>query len=54
MLAASDSWVKYQVDPKRGNVMKGMTHVISRDGFKLYDSYNPEARMGFMQYTYIT
>ena len=45
MLAASDAWVKYWIDPKRGNVMKELTHVMSRDGFKPYDSYNPEARM---------
>jgi len=45
MLAASDSWVKYWVHPKRGDVMKGLTNVMSRDGFKPYDSYNPEARM---------
>jgi transposase len=45
MVAASDMWVKYWVNPKRGDVMKGLTNIMSRDGFKSYDSANPEACM---------
>ena len=30
MLVANESWVKYWIDLKHGNVIKSLTHVMSR------------------------
>jgi transposase len=44
-VTSSGSWTKYWVSKKRGNVMGGLTGILSRDCFSPYDKYNPDAQM---------
>ncbi len=45
LVASSESWTKYWVSKKRGEVMRNLTGILSRDCFAPYDSYNPDADM---------
>lgn len=45
MIATSTLWTKYWVSKKRGDVIKDLTAILSRDCFAPYDSYNAEAKM---------
>jgi len=45
LVATTSMWTKYWVSRKRGDVMQGLTGILSRDCFAPYDSYNSEAEM---------
>lgn len=45
LLTTTRLWTKYWVSKKRGDVMRDMTGILSRDCFSPYDSYNPAAAM---------
>jgi transposase len=45
MVSTTSMWTKYWVGKKRGDVVRDLTGILSRDCFAPYDSYNKEARM---------